>query len=416
MLSEKDSRIDYISLSRNFGKECAMLAGFDYAKGDCMVIIDADLQDPPTLIPEMLKYWEDGYEDVYARRSNRGKESFMRKTLSLTFYHMLQSSSRINMLPNVGDFRLLDRKCIDAMKELREKERYTKGLFAWIGFKKKELLLILKHHLLELVNNNHFDYVIFVDEDCFINDFEALIDEFKIFTAKDYCIAGPQDGGVICHRNHSKMMINTFLSFWNIKLFREKNVTFDKIVSYINDKVKNHQEDMFADFYKNLKLNKSLFSVIDEMSNININATADYRRCHNSDEAPYCQTVRNDANNPIEPNQTPYSYDDNRATGNFEPYYIIEQALIMLTGCPIYYMFATDLRDDDFVKSNVKFDISGLTSAVYMRMPHNPMFSEHKLIAVHTWYSRAYTKWPTTPLQLEQTKRINTIIKEFSRI
>lgn len=140
MLSEKDSRIDYISLSRNFGKECAMLAGFDYAKGDCMVIIDADLQDPPTLIPEMLKYWEDGYEDVYARRSNRGKESFMRKILSLTFYHMLQSSSRINMLPNVGDFRLLDRKCIDAMKELREKERYTKGLFAWIGFKKKELL------------------------------------------------------------------------------------------------------------------------------------------------------------------------------------------------------------------------------------------------------------------------------------
>lgn len=139
-LSEKDSRIDYVCLSRNFGKECAMLAGFDYAKGDCMVIIDADLQDPPSLIPEMLKYWEEGYEDVYARRNDRGKESLMRKFLSLTFYRMLQSSSKINILPNVGDFRLLDRKCIEAMKELREKERYTKGLFAWIGFKKKELV------------------------------------------------------------------------------------------------------------------------------------------------------------------------------------------------------------------------------------------------------------------------------------
>ncbi len=137
MLSEKDDRIDYVSLSRNFGKECAMLAGFDYAKGDCIVIIDADLQDPPELIPEMIKYWEEGYEDVYARRSNRGKESLIRKTLSLSFYRLLQKSSKIDMLPNVGDFRLLDRKCIEGMKELREKERYTKGLFAWIGFKKK---------------------------------------------------------------------------------------------------------------------------------------------------------------------------------------------------------------------------------------------------------------------------------------
>lgn len=140
MLSDQDSRIDYICLSRNFGKESAMLAGFDYAKGDCLVIIDADLQDPPELIHDMLKYWEDGYEDIYARRNNRGKESLLRKVLSLAFYRMLQKTSKIDMLPNVGDFRLLDKKCIDAMKELREKERYTKGLFAWIGFKKKELV------------------------------------------------------------------------------------------------------------------------------------------------------------------------------------------------------------------------------------------------------------------------------------
>ncbi len=140
MLAEKDDRIDYVSLSRNFGKENAMLAGFDYAKGDCLTIIDADLQDPPELIIEMLKYWEEGYEDVYAKRSSRGKESWLRKTLSLSFYNMLQRTSKFDMLPNVGDFRLLDRKCVEIMKELREKERYTKGLFAWIGFKKKEII------------------------------------------------------------------------------------------------------------------------------------------------------------------------------------------------------------------------------------------------------------------------------------
>ncbi|MBR1939924.1 MAG: glycosyltransferase family 2 protein [Bacteroidaceae bacterium] len=135
-----DRRFAYIDLSRNFGKEAAMLAGFDYAKGDCMVIMDADLQHPPTLIPEMLKYWEEGYEDVYAKRISRGKESWMRKQLSLLYYKMLQHTTRVEILQNVGDFRLLDRKCIDVLKQLRETERYTKGMFCWIGFKKKEIL------------------------------------------------------------------------------------------------------------------------------------------------------------------------------------------------------------------------------------------------------------------------------------
>ena len=138
--AEIDKRIKYISLSRNFGKECAMLSGFDYASGNCMVIMDADLQHPPTLIPEMLKYWEQGYEDVYAKRKSRGKESWLRKRLSLTYYNLLQKTSRFDILENVGDFRLLDRKCIDALQTMREKERYTKGMFAWIGFKKKEIL------------------------------------------------------------------------------------------------------------------------------------------------------------------------------------------------------------------------------------------------------------------------------------
>ena len=139
-LRQHDNRINYVNLSRNFGKENAMLAGFDYVTGDCMVIMDADLQDPPQLIPQMLEYWEEGFQDIYAKRANRGKESWLRKKYSLLFYKILASTTRFDVLQNVGDFRLLDRVCIDALKKLRESERYTKGLFCWIGYRKKEIV------------------------------------------------------------------------------------------------------------------------------------------------------------------------------------------------------------------------------------------------------------------------------------
>ena len=129
-------RVNYIDLSRNYGKENAMLAGFDYVKGDCMVIMDADLQHPPHVIPQMLEKWEEGYDDVYASRLTRGKESWLRKKLSLLYYRILQRSTRLEVLPNVGDFRLLDRRCINALKQMRENNRYTKGMYCYIGFKK----------------------------------------------------------------------------------------------------------------------------------------------------------------------------------------------------------------------------------------------------------------------------------------
>lgn len=135
-LHQRDIRISYVDLSRNFGKENAMLAGFDYVTGDCMVIMDADLQHPPHIILKMLKKWEEGYEDVYAKRKTRGRESWIRKKASLFFYSLLQKTTKIEILQNVGDFRLLDRCCIEALKSLRESERYTKGMFCWIGFKK----------------------------------------------------------------------------------------------------------------------------------------------------------------------------------------------------------------------------------------------------------------------------------------
>ena len=139
-LRNKDSNVCYLNLSRNFGKEIAMIAGLDYVKGDCVIIIDADLQDPPELIPQMLNFWEEGYDDVYAKRRSRKGETFLKKFTSKMYYKTLQSVTNIEIQKDTGDFRLLDRRCIEALKSLRESERYTKGLFSWIGYNKKELL------------------------------------------------------------------------------------------------------------------------------------------------------------------------------------------------------------------------------------------------------------------------------------
>ena len=137
--AEKDSRISYLNLSRNFGKEIAMIAGIDHVKGDAMVILDADLQDPPELIPEMIAYWEEGYDDVYARRNSREGETWMKKRTSSWYYKLLQSSTNIPIQIDTGDFRLLDRRCIDALKQFRESQRNTKAMFSWIGYRKKEI-------------------------------------------------------------------------------------------------------------------------------------------------------------------------------------------------------------------------------------------------------------------------------------
>ena len=139
-LHTKDPSVSYLSLSRNFGKENAMLAGLDYAEGDAVIIMDADLQDPPELIPQMIQEWENGYDDVYARRNSRAGETWFKKASAHWYYRILQIFADINIPADVGDFRLLDRQAVNALCSLREKQRYTKGLFSWIGFNKKELL------------------------------------------------------------------------------------------------------------------------------------------------------------------------------------------------------------------------------------------------------------------------------------
>lgn len=139
-ISAGDRRVAWVSLSRNFGKEAAMSAGFDYADADATIIIDADLQDPPELISEMLAAWEEGYEDVYARRRSRAGETWFKKLTSKVFYALLQHTTRVRLQTDTGDFRLLDRRCVEALRRFREQERYTKGMFSLIGFKKKAIL------------------------------------------------------------------------------------------------------------------------------------------------------------------------------------------------------------------------------------------------------------------------------------
>lgn len=135
-----DDRVCYINLSRNFGKEVAMGCGFDYVSGDVVAIIDADLQDPPELIIDMLKYYEEGYDDVYAKRKSRDGETWLKKFTSKTFYKVLQGVSKVPIQKDTGDFRLLSRRAIEALKSFPERQRYTKGMFSLIGFKKKEIL------------------------------------------------------------------------------------------------------------------------------------------------------------------------------------------------------------------------------------------------------------------------------------
>ncbi|MCM1319668.1 MAG: glycosyltransferase family 2 protein [Muribaculaceae bacterium] len=132
----KDARVNFLDMSRNYGKEVGMLAGFDHASGDCVITLDADLQEPPEIIPQMLAKWEEGYDDVYGRRTGT-KQKFLKRTTSRLYHKLLAGMSRdVDFNDNAGDFRLLDRKCIDALCQLRESQRYTKGLYEVMGFRK----------------------------------------------------------------------------------------------------------------------------------------------------------------------------------------------------------------------------------------------------------------------------------------
>lgn len=138
-LREKDTRIRYVSFSRNFGKEAAMLAGLDYATGDYITLMDADLQDPPRLLPTMLEYINDGYDCVGTRRVTRKGEPPIRSFFARMFYKLINKLSKVEMVDGARDYRLMTRQMVDAITSTREYNRYSKGLWSFVGFKTKWL-------------------------------------------------------------------------------------------------------------------------------------------------------------------------------------------------------------------------------------------------------------------------------------
>ena len=134
-LSESDFRVKYASFSRNFGHEAASSCGFRMAQGKTAVLMDADMQDPVDLIPKMFSKWQEGYEVVHARRSTRDGESFIKKSTSYAFYRLINIFSDIKLPVDVGDFRLVDRKVVEAFNRFTERSRFVRGLFSWVGYK-----------------------------------------------------------------------------------------------------------------------------------------------------------------------------------------------------------------------------------------------------------------------------------------
>ena len=140
VLRETDTRVATLKLSRNFGKELALTAGLDNADADAVIVIDADLQDPPELIPEFVRWWREGYDVVYGTRSTRAGESGLKKFTASAFYRVMERLSATPVPRDTGDFRLLSRRALNAMKGLRERQRFMKGLFAWVGFRQKAVV------------------------------------------------------------------------------------------------------------------------------------------------------------------------------------------------------------------------------------------------------------------------------------
>uniref|UniRef100_A0A7V4TIC4 Glycosyltransferase n=1 Tax=Candidatus Caldatribacterium saccharofermentans TaxID=1454753 RepID=A0A7V4TIC4_9BACT len=138
-LARKDPRVRVIHFSRNFGHQAAITAGMDYARGEAVIVIDADLQDPPEVIPEMVAKWREGYEVVYGKRAKREGETFFKRFTASFFYRFLRAMTDIDIPLDTGDFRLMDRKVVEVMRLLREKNRFIRGLVAWVGFRQAAL-------------------------------------------------------------------------------------------------------------------------------------------------------------------------------------------------------------------------------------------------------------------------------------
>lgn len=241
---------------------------------------------------------------------------------------------------------------------------------------------------------NAFDYVIYIDEDCFIKDFNSLLIEFERFKNSNYCIAGLPDGGVICHRNQSRILVNAFLSFWNIKAIRENSSSYANVFNILM-----YAQKPYKVFIEELKKKSELYNVIDQNSKDTLLDCARYRIKNFKHDPPHADVVRNDQSNNYEPNQVPYSF-KGLPDQNMEPYYLVEEAMVISTGLPIYYLFGTDLYSNE----EVDYDNSGLTTVIMER-------ESKKHIAYHTWFARKYKPFNTNIQDIKKhVNRINSVI------
>lgn len=255
-----------------------------------------------------------------------------------------------------------------------------------------------------------FNYVVYVDDDLFITSFPTLMKELVRFVELDmYCMAGPQDGGMLSHRNHSHLLFNTYISFWNLRMLRQKSTveSYMKTSSLITADPRNS----YAIFEKLLHEDMTQTNLMESQAQQNIQRGRLWRQNSfpkNEKTGEYetyaADKVRNDPQNPVEPHQNPYTYKVNE-TFNYEPYYLTEQTWLIETRAPIMYLFHQDLYDRN---ESVNADETGITSGVYDQ--------DGNLYAVHTWFSRAYTKWPQSQLQKEHTHRINSVLLKYGEI
>ena len=252
--------------------------------------------------------------------------------------------------------------------------------------------------LLTLTKNDYYDYVIYIDDDCFINDFDALLKEFEKFKNSDCCLAGTQDGEVLCHRNHSKIFVNTFLSFWNIKMLKNK---VNDIINYINMFIKKINCNEYYKIFRDI-VDINIYNLLKQKADDSIkNIKLLRNNVFAGNEPPYCNILRYDEEKTIEHHQEPYTSNDDIDT-LAEPYYLLEMIMVLLTNKPIYYLCSMDLYDPE---NKLNIDNSGLTSQVLTSD------KEHTLICYHTWFSRGYTIFPALDEEIEHTQRINTVIK-----
>lgn len=252
-----------------------------------------------------------------------------------------------------------------------------------------------------------FDYAVYIDEDCFVSDFNGLMTQVVRFVEEDcWPCAGPMDGGMICHRNHSRILFNTYVSFWNMKMLR-KSTTLEAVDRLMKDIMVT--KDTYSNFRTHMAKNAP--EVMKRMEDESAKMIEEGRkfRIRNFPKigdvhiTPYAATVADDESNPTERYQVPYSYKDNEKE-NFEPYYIIEELWIALTKRAPMYIFHADL----YVEGETEADNSGLTSALYS--------IDGQIAVVHTWFSRFYLKFPFSAEQMKHTLRINGVMAKYGYV